>query len=66
MPFDHEKLMGALLASAAMAMLLNPLAASYSHPRLERAVVSLTSPQFWGYTPCAQSEGVECGLGLGP
>jgi hypothetical protein len=60
MPIDHDKLMGALLAAAAMAMFLQPLATPHAHARLERALASLTWEKVAALNACSLGEGIDC------
>jgi hypothetical protein len=60
MPMNYAELMGALLATAALAMLLQPFAAPRPHPALERLFASLTWENIAEYNACALSEGANC------
>jgi hypothetical protein len=60
MPTNYAELMGALLAAAAMAMLLQPLAMPHAHPELERIFAGLTWEHVAEYNACAVGDGTDC------
>ncbi len=60
MPMNTAELMGALLASAAMAMLLQPFAVPHAHPDLERIFESITWERIAEYNACALGDGTDC------
>jgi hypothetical protein len=55
-----EKLMNALLAAAAMAMFLQPLATPHAQARLERALASITWQDIAALNVCGGSDGLDC------
>jgi hypothetical protein len=60
MPMNYAELMSALLATAALAMLLQPFATPHPHPELERLFASLTWERIAQYNACAMSDGMDC------
>jgi hypothetical protein len=63
MPVNHAELMGALLAAAAMAMLLQPLSMPHSHPELERMIASINWEHIAEYNACTLGDGSNCLMG---
>jgi hypothetical protein len=59
MPMNQAELMGALLAAAAMAFLIQPLAMPHPHPELERIFASITWERMAEYNACTL-DGTNC------
>ena len=60
MPMNHAELMGALLATAALAMLLQPFSMPRNHPELDRFFSALTWEHIAEYNACALGDGIDC------
>lgn len=63
MLFKEAELMGAVLATAALAMLLQPLSTPRAHPGIERLVRALPGKIVAEYSKCALGEQLSCAWG---